>query len=467
MQRSISRYGDRWPRDRSARREASVSVEEHLNRLKQAAEAGDIGILQWNQWREHNPDVRPDLTEVDLSKANLTAVDLSRANLTGANLSEANLTEADLSEVILIQANLIRTNLTKADLSRAVAWQANLSQTDLSEANLIQAEFRGAVLIWSNLSRADLRGAHIIEADLSQARLIQADLRDAELGGSKFFNAILSRADLRLANLSSANLNGADLSSADLRGALLQGATLVRTRLSDTTLRGCLVYGVSAWSLDLSKVRDQTDLRITPLTEPLITVDNLEVAQFVYLLLNNQKIRGVIDAIGRKGVLILGRFYEERKAVLDLLRKQLREFDLVPIVFDFDKPTRRDLTETVQLLANMSRFVIADLTDAKSIPQELSHIIPFLPSVPIRPIILDGEYEYSMFEHWEQFDSVLEVYRYEDRDQLIANVEAAIIEPVQAWEQDFDKQKILREKNDLLQARIRELEAQLAKVTGD
>jgi hypothetical protein len=132
------------------------------------------------------------------------------------------------------------------------------------------------------------------------------------------------------------------------------------------------------------------------------------------------------------------------------------------MMFDFDKPTHRDITETVQLLANMSRFVIADVTDAKSIPQELSHIIPFLPSVPVRPIILDSEYEYSMFEHWEQFDSVLDVYRYRDRDQLIANIEAAIIEPVVEWEQDFNKHKGLRDKNELLQARVRELEAQLA-----
>ena len=39
--------------------------------------------------------------------------------------------------------------------------------------------------------------------------------------------------------------------------------------------------------------------------EPDITVDNIEVAQFVYLLLHNEKIRDVIDTIGKKGVLLL------------------------------------------------------------------------------------------------------------------------------------------------------------------
>ena len=72
---------------------------------------------------------------------------------------------------------------------------------------------------------------------------------------------------------------------------------------------------------------------ITRENEPEITVDNIEVAQFVYILLNNPKIRDVIDTIGRKAVLILGRFTPERKAVLDALREELRKRGYVPILF--------------------------------------------------------------------------------------------------------------------------------------
>jgi hypothetical protein len=137
-------------------------------------------------------------------------------------------------------------------------------------------------------------------------------------------------------------------------------------------------------------------------------VDDVEVAQFIYLLLENRKIRGIIDTITSKAVLILGRFSEERKPILDALHAALRDdFKLVPIMFDFQPSRARDLTETVQLLANLCRFVIADLTDAKSIPQELSHIVPFLPSVPIQPIIAVSQREYAMFEHWRKYDNVL------------------------------------------------------------
>jgi hypothetical protein len=50
----------------------------------------------------------------------------------------------------------------------------------------------------------------------------------------------------------------------------------------------------------------QQNLVITRQDEPAITVDKIEVAQFVYLLLNNKKVRDVIDTITSKVVLILG-----------------------------------------------------------------------------------------------------------------------------------------------------------------
>ena len=91
------------------------------------------------------------------------------------------------------------------------------------------------------------------------------------------------------------------------------------------------------------KNSNQKNLIISADDEPIITVDNIEFAQFIYLLLHNEKIRNVIDTIGEKGVLILGRFTEERKPVLDAIRDKLRELGFVPMMFDFEKPTQRDL----------------------------------------------------------------------------------------------------------------------------
>src|SRR5262249_17416137 len=161
--------------------------------------------------------------------------------------------------------------------------------------------------------------------------------------------------------------------------------------------------------------------------EPEITVDNIEVAQFVYLLLHNQKIRDVIDTITSKAVLILGRFTEERKAVLDALREELRKRDYLPILFDFDKPSSRSTDETITLLARMARFVIADVSDAKAVLQELRAIVPDLPSVPVQPIILAMQEEPGMFDHYRPYPWVLKIHRYDDQKQLIAELGEKVI----------------------------------------
>jgi hypothetical protein len=131
---------------------------------------------------------------------------------------------------------------------------------------------------------------------------------------------------------------------------------LVNTDLTGADLTGCRIHGISAWRLKLDGAKQQ-NLVITPENEPTVTVDNIEIAQFIYLMLNNQKVRDVIDTITSKVVLILGRFTDERKAVLDALREELRKRNYLPILFDFSVPATRDITETISLLARMARFL--------------------------------------------------------------------------------------------------------------
>ena len=118
---------------------------------------------------------------------------------------------------------------------------------------------------------------------------------------------------------------------------------MVETDLTDADLTGCRIYGVSAWNVTLSEGTKQQNLIITASHEPEVTVDNIEVAQFVYLLLHNEKIRDVIDTVGKKGVLLLGRFTEGRIEVLERLRDELRRRGYLPIVFNFDKPETKGL----------------------------------------------------------------------------------------------------------------------------
>ena len=45
----------------------------------------------WNAWRDKNPDIRPDLSDANLSDRVLNGANLSSADLSGANLGEARL----------------------------------------------------------------------------------------------------------------------------------------------------------------------------------------------------------------------------------------------------------------------------------------------------------------------------------------------------------------------------------------
>jgi hypothetical protein len=173
------------------------------------------------------------------------------------------------------------------------------------------------------LTRESLSRAVLWEANLKGANLKGVNLRDANLGGADLEGAKLNGADLSDSILHAADLSRADLSSAVLKRADLGRALLVETNLENAVLDGCRIYGISAWNVKLCEGTKQHDLVITPPDEPEVTVDNIEVAQFVYLLLHNAKIRDVIT-IGRKGVLLLGRFTEGRIAVLERLREELK-----------------------------------------------------------------------------------------------------------------------------------------------
>ena len=185
-------------------------------------------------------------------------------------------------------------------------------------------------------------------------------LRSREFSDAPRFQ--LWEANLSKANLDGANLRGANLSGADLSGANLNRTELIGTDISGATLTGSSIYGIAAWDVKLTSGTRQENLIITPPGQPVITLDNIKVAQFVYLLLNNEEIRDVIDTITSKAVLILGRFSDDRKPILNALRDALRNRGFLPIVFDFERPKGRDFRETIMTLAGMSCFVIADIT---------------------------------------------------------------------------------------------------------
>jgi len=200
------------------------------------------------------------------------------------------------------------------------------------------------------------------------------------------------------------------------------------------------VYGLSVWDT-VGTPQAQSGLIITPPGVPTVTVDDLEVAQFIYLLLKREKLRNVINTITSKAVLILGRFTPERKVVLEAIADELRKHNLLPIIFDFERATTRDFTETIKTLAGLSLFVIADITNPKSSPLELQATVPDY-HIPFVSIIQHGEEPFSMFTDLPRYPWVYEkVITYSSVERLLHGFKQKIIDRAWAIHQQLITQK--------------------------
>jgi hypothetical protein len=284
----------------------------------------------------------------------------------------------------------------------------------------------GAPLRGENLADFNLCNANLIEADLRGARLINTNFHEANLGGAK-----LNRAKLIGANFCRTDLYETDLSNANLTGANLQGTQLARTNFRGARLTGCTIYGLSAWNLQL-KAANQKRLRIlyknSEGDEGEFPVPDLEVAQFVFLLLDNTRINNFFNTMTSKAVVIMGRFQPKaRKTIIDGLRRDLRKAGFLPIVFDFHKPKDRDLTETIKTLVGLCQFAIVDITNPRSSPLELDATVKDY-QVPFVPIIQKGEEPFSMFNDLQKYGWMLKTLTYESAANLSRVTKPLIID---------------------------------------
>jgi hypothetical protein len=241
----------------------------------------------------------------------------------------------------------------------------------------------------------------------------------ANLTGADLSDAYLAEAKLQKANLTGANLTGSDLTH----------ALLIGTQIGHSRLSRCRIYGISAW--DLTGIPDaQDNLIITPQGEPEVTTDNLKVAQFIYLILANEELRDVIGTIGKKAVLILGRFGGGGIEVLHAVAKSLRQSGYLPMLFEFARPEDKTYTDTVRTLAGLARFVVVDLS-GPSVPQELYATVPHT-KIPFVPILEKGRRPYSMFVDLLEYEWVLRpILEFESTEDLLLQLPERVIGPAE------------------------------------
>lgn len=285
-------------------------------------------------------------------------------------------------------------------------------------------------LKFANLDDCDLHGADLDFAYLKGTCLRRANLQHAKCRNTTFSDADLTDARLDAALLSRANLFRATCTRAHFDAAVLDGASLVETELDRASFDGCLVYGISAWNLK-GVPGSQRRLIITPKGQPVVEVDDIQVAQFVFLLIQHANLRKVINSVTERGVLLLGRFGGGGIEVLRAIAEHLRENDYIPIVFDFDTPRDLSFTETVQTLVGLSRFVVVDLS-GPSVPQELYATVPHF-KLPFVPILERGRRPHSMFVDLLEYPWVLKpIVEFSTTEELLRTLRERIIAPAEA-----------------------------------
>lgn len=305
----------------------------------------------------------------------------------------------------------IQPNLDGLDFSRDLK---DLQKADLHMTSMEGAWFNGVNLSRANLSHSSLRGANLYHANLSHATLN---------------GAWLSQANLLYANLTGAILNDAHLDYAMLAEVNLKGASL----------RGCEVYGISAWGIQ-GTPKDQSNLRMTlnvnwtPNSleiDEFCNIPNLESAHLMYSLLDHKNVGNMISTLAERGVLLLGGFKNGGLETLQAIEAVLKKSDYLSFIFDFDRPSARNLTETVLTLAGLSKFVIADLS-GPSVPKELEAIIPRF-KIPIAPIIQKARRPYATFSDYDEEQHVLEVEKYSDLQELLGPILSRVIEAAESY----------------------------------
>jgi uncharacterized protein YjbI with pentapeptide repeats len=278
--------------------------------------------------------------------------------------------------------------------------------------------------------------------NLSGVSIHSAFAEGLNLRNSVFEDSHLEEGDFSRANFSGATFRNTKFNKTILTGANFDGATFVNCNLNRVNLVGAsfhveeitetIVYGISAWDLQTSDGMKQSKLVIEKTYELYsellqrgvvpMTVDDIQLAQFIYYLSNHKRMREALNILNEKGVLLLGRFKDGGLERLYSMRGWFQEKGYMAMIFDFARPDNLSLTETVVTMAGLSKFVVVDLSGS-SVPAELQAILGQIK----KPVLAFGD-PYALFPDLADQTSVVAI------EGVDSNLLAALEEKVPTLE---------------------------------
>lgn len=334
--------------------------------------------------------------------------------------------------------NILIQSIEKSDRSIWDNWkntQANFSPfygvnfNDIINGPIYKYDFSG--LQFDN--------CHFMDLQFVGCNFERSIFKNCQIKGSKssFRNSILKHASFNQVTFSEVGFSGSILTNCIFKHCILEkldlyGASLINSEFYDSSIIDCDIFGANIWSIKTENTV-QRDLKM-PYKEQKndsdkeqITIDDIELGNIVYLLAVNSNFTKFIDQSKSSFVLVLGRFGENITR-LNSIKKKLREEKFSPIVFDFKSPNTLDLIEVIILLSLLSKFIIVDLSEPRSVPAELQSILSTL-MIPVVPILYKRSTVYGTYSFTNRYKWVLPVLVFDDIKDVLSIFRKAIIDP--------------------------------------
>ncbi|MBW1298118.1 pentapeptide repeat-containing protein [Aquimarina litoralis] len=223
-----------------------------------------------------------------------------------------------------------------------------------------------------------------------------------------------------------------------------EGSSFVKTTFSACNLSNSKFYGTNVWDITIDNTTKQNNLIIHDtrglLTNRIIVCD-IEVAHIINLLCSNDKFSNLTSESQSKFILILGRFGVNKENLEKLKDKIIQDTNYSPIVFDWNNDkSNLDFIETIVFLSGFAKFIVADISNPKSVPAELQAILSNI-MLPVFPIMHESDSEYAVFTSIKKYQWVYNLIVYDNFEKIIDKFEKAILYPAEKMCKDITEAK--------------------------
>lgn len=200
------------------------------------------GVNDWNQWREMNPDIKPDLSNHDLRGKKLPSINFSKTNLREAELHEAKFNNADFTGADLSNAQCRWAVFTNAKLISVVAEgvqfnDATMNGADLSNGNFQNCNFQKCNLGSSKAQKTNFTGCNFKQAKLVNAILTRSQFHKADLSRAKMMSSVFKYSEFKDTICKSSNLTTANLRFAKVRNTDFTSSNFTKADLYEVDFR--------------------------------------------------------------------------------------------------------------------------------------------------------------------------------------------------------------------------------------